>query len=82
VLLRIVADVLIATLCVCRTQICLQVPDACTVELEVTYTVSGASWASSYDVRAFSAKPDTVGCVCYGELRLASRTHFVCTVVN
>jgi hypothetical protein len=64
------------------TQICLQVPAAGAVELEVTYAVSGASWASSYDVRAFPGQPHTVMCYCYGEVRQVSRTHLVHTYLS
>jgi hypothetical protein len=67
---------------VCRLQICLQVPGAGAVELEVTYTVSGASWASSYNVRAFSGQPDSVMCLCYGEVRQVSQEHLLHVVIT
>jgi hypothetical protein len=60
----------------------LEVPDAGSVDLEVSYAIAGASWASSYDIRAFSSQPDIVVCSCYGEVRQVSHEHLLYTVTT
>jgi hypothetical protein len=45
------------------------VPHEGSVELEVRYVASGASWSSSYDVRIATTQQHAVTCIYYGEVR-------------
>jgi hypothetical protein len=45
------------------------VPQAGSVDLEVRYVASGASWSSSYDVRIATTQQHAVTCIYYGEVR-------------
>jgi N-terminal domain of unknown function (DUF4140) len=51
------------------SQICLEVLEEGNVELEVRYMVAGASWTSSYDVRADTTKQGSLTCSYYGEVQ-------------
>jgi hypothetical protein len=54
-------------------QICLEVLCEGTVELELSYIVAGASWTSSYYVRADTSQQDALTCRYYDEVQQVRR---------
>jgi N-terminal domain of unknown function (DUF4140) len=50
-------------------QVCLEVLQEGNVELELSYIVAGASWRSTYDVRADTTQQDALTCRYYGEVQ-------------
>jgi hypothetical protein len=56
-----------------QLQICLEVLHEGPVELELSYIMAGASWTSSYDVRADTTQQDALTCRYYGEVQQVRR---------